>query len=71
MSGKNKPLFRESNVQGWHPFVDHCAVCGKDLVGRGTKYLFLGRYLCREHAKEEGIRVFRSWGQISIKSKLE
>lgn len=42
-------------------YIDYCNVCNKKLVGRGTKYhdKTMPGYLCREHAKEQGIRVFK------------
>jgi hypothetical protein len=42
-------------------YIDYCNICQKKLVGRGTKYRDKQKlgYLCREHAKEQGIRVFK------------
>jgi hypothetical protein len=41
-------------------YIDFCNVCQKKLKGRGTKYRDKNKmgYLCREHAKEQGTRVF-------------
>lgn len=66
-------LFRRSETQGWHPHTDYCDVCNKELVGRGTKYKNphgLG-YLCREHAIQEGLRVFKPIIIVPIKSIVE
>ena len=54
--------------------VDYCSVCHKKLIGRGTKYKDPegSGYLCREHAKKRGIRVFRPFhGWIPVKSKIK
>jgi len=67
-----KMIFRKSPDQSYHPHIDYCNICNKKLVGRGTKYKDPDRtgYLCRQHAKERGIRVFRPiHGWVPIKSK--